>query len=502
MPPNPTRCRPFLTTLCLAATLAACGGSGEPSARAPASTPSSQRAPAPAAALPAVGTSLADQLLDFAQTRFPQYFPQQQATLSLAPFAYRFYPATGAYLGVVVDANRGYPMNGVYVMGGSFGPTPLYVGQLNDFITPVEPLDPMGRVSAGRDYTLALRHDGKVLVWGSGMLGGATEGVAGTAASVVLGLSDIVQVHAAPNDSIDTTHQIALDRNGVVWGWGWNHNGEIGSFPTGRTGVLVDTPRPITELGSAISTAHCGATSEKRLFALRADGTVWFTPGLLANGVVTAKQVPGLAGIVAFGENRESQCSGQTAIGSDGSLWTFTLSNVRTETGVDYSVRATRVANLPPVSQASCSSYHCLALGRDKRVWAWGQNRAGQLGDGTWGGGRTIPFQVPGLPPVRKVLATEGEASFAVTESGALYGWGYTAWSNNLDSYNAPQQLYGAHSGVVDISAAPNGGVHKMLLFADGTVWGWGENFAGQLGDGTQGRAADLPVQALGIDLF
>jgi hypothetical protein len=81
----------------------------------------------------------AEQLMNFAQTSvYASYFPGSPQTQSFAPFRYRAY-SNGVLLGVVVTAGMGYTMNGVYVMGGPFGPSPVYVGLLTDFITPTDP---------------------------------------------------------------------------------------------------------------------------------------------------------------------------------------------------------------------------------------------------------------------------------------------------------------------------------------------------------------------------
>lgn len=81
----------------------------------------------------------ARQLLNFAESRYPEYFPSPQASQSLAPFVYRHYPQTGVYVGVVVTPGLGYEHLGVYVMGGPFGAQPQLVGPLAAFITPVNP---------------------------------------------------------------------------------------------------------------------------------------------------------------------------------------------------------------------------------------------------------------------------------------------------------------------------------------------------------------------------
>jgi serine protease len=78
----------------------------------------------------------ARQLLNAAERLYPQYFPDRPQTQASAPFLYRYHPTTGVYLGVVVTAGAGFVQEGVYAMGGPFGATPLYLGQLRDFITP------------------------------------------------------------------------------------------------------------------------------------------------------------------------------------------------------------------------------------------------------------------------------------------------------------------------------------------------------------------------------
>ncbi len=111
------------------------------------------RALASAAVAPA---EAARQLMDFAESQFPQFFPSHQATQSLSPFLFRHYPETGIYLGVAVTAGQGFEAMGVYVMGGAFGQSPQYVGPLASLITPVEPGPGPGPASNGcHDMLLA-----------------------------------------------------------------------------------------------------------------------------------------------------------------------------------------------------------------------------------------------------------------------------------------------------------------------------------------------------------
>ena len=109
--------------------VAACGGSSDPG---------DNHAPLDAAPLRGSASTdgvTADQLMNAAENAYHQYFPSHAETHFEAPFLYRYYPETNAYLGVVVDGDPRYSnsfiLNGVYVMGGPFGPVGVvrYQGQ-------------------------------------------------------------------------------------------------------------------------------------------------------------------------------------------------------------------------------------------------------------------------------------------------------------------------------------------------------------------------------------
>lgn len=149
-----------LAVLVAAFALQACGGGGGggtttpppvaqqpswsnavvPTAQAPASAQAvAASAPRKAAAQPAdpwngvEKVSASDQLLDFGQTFYSQYFPGARATAVFEQYRYRYFPETTCYLGV--DQNTA----GVHVMGCGFGTSPVYVGQLTQFILPTNP---------------------------------------------------------------------------------------------------------------------------------------------------------------------------------------------------------------------------------------------------------------------------------------------------------------------------------------------------------------------------
>ena len=69
-----------------------------------------------------------------AEGRFPQFFPPHQATLVHPSFRFRYYSATGTYVGVATVDVNGLVLNGVYVMGGPFGGAPVYIAMMYDFV--------------------------------------------------------------------------------------------------------------------------------------------------------------------------------------------------------------------------------------------------------------------------------------------------------------------------------------------------------------------------------
>jgi hypothetical protein len=107
----------------------------------------------------------AEQLMNFGESQFPQYFPGHPVTLNFGPFRYRLY-ANGVLLGVAVGADPKYTQNGVYVLGGPFGghdQPPLFVGTLSQYITPTDPgPGPTGNANGCHDLNL-LTTNGNVI---------------------------------------------------------------------------------------------------------------------------------------------------------------------------------------------------------------------------------------------------------------------------------------------------------------------------------------------------
>src|SRR5262249_46160002 len=141
-----------------------------------------------------------------------------------------------------------------------------------------------------------------------------------------------------------------------------------------------------------------------------------------------------------------------------------------------------------------------LALTSDGSVWAWGANSAGELGTGTVTNS-SVPVKVAGLTGVIKVAAGSSH-SLALRSDGT--GW---AWGDNVSgqlgngastaSQDTPVQVYGL-TGITQIAA---GGLFSIALRSDGTVWAWGDNSMGQLGNNSITPRSDVPVRVAGLSM-
>jgi alpha-tubulin suppressor-like RCC1 family protein len=191
------------------------------------------------------------------------------------------------------------------------------------------------------------------------------------------------------------------------------------------------------------------------------------------------------------------------ALQGDGNLWMWgrNWGNLGDGTFTDRAA-PTWISGISDVSIVSSMDHHSMALKADGSVWTWGGNWDGVLGNGTYDV-RNVPGQVTLLPKAIAVAAGRSH-SLAVTDDNIVYAWGSNEsgqlGDNTTVSRNTPKRVEGGLTQVVAVAA---GDSFSLALKQDGTVWAWGANWAGQLGDNTSTFAGDqrslLPVQVAGI---
>jgi hypothetical protein len=191
---------------------------------------------------------------------------------------------------------------------------------------------------------------------------------------------------------------------------------------------------------------------------------------------------------------------------SDGSVWAWG-DNTFGQLGNGGTTASTTPAQVPGVSgivQVAAGGGFVLALGSDGTVWSWGNNSLGQLGNGNSSGGSSpTPAQVPGLSGITQVAAG-GYFGLAVGSDGTVWSWGDNSLGQlgNGDTSGSPSatpaKVTNPDGSTFSATSVTAGLTFALAVRSDQTVWGWGEDATDQLGD-PSGNTAYNPEQVQGI---
>ena len=202
------------------------------------------------------------------------------------------------------------------------------------------------------------------------------------------------------------------------------------------------------------------------------------------------------------------------ALKADGSVWGWGL-NTNKQLGDGTTTNRTQPVQVQGLTgtfvSVAAGGYHSLALRDDGTLWAWGANGNGQLGDGTSGGDKA-PVQVQNL---FNVVAMAGGAGFSLglESDGDVWAWGHNYYCQlGNSSYNPsglPVRVTTADPALpylTNVVAIAAGQFSGLAVRGDGSVWAWGNNAHGRLGDGTtteRCRAVKiaLPDGAVAVDV-
>jgi len=294
-------------------------------------------------------------------------------------------------------------------------------------------------------------------------------------------------------------HTCALRSNGSVWCWGANNMGQLGDGTTTRR----LSPRSLNSLSSGVVALAAG---EVHTCALRTDGSLlcWGQNiyGQLGDGTTTDRHSPTAVGALTSGV--AAVAAGQyftCAIKTNGSLWCWGLNSfgqLGDGTTQNRSV-PTEISGVGAgVTAMSGGGLHACALKSNGSVWCWGRNFHGQVGDNTTTD-RLVPTAVSGLGSGVAQLSTGDEFACVVKTDGTVWCWGrgdasQLGQGSTADAH-VPVAVSLLGSGVTGVATGTS---HACALKTDGSVWCWGENEKGQLGDGTVDERP-TPVAVTGL---
>jgi LPXTG-motif cell wall-anchored protein len=312
-------------------------------------------------------------------------------------------------------------------------------------------------LSLGSYFTCIVTDSGGAKCWGYNDFGTLGDGTT-TDRNVPVDVSGLTS--GVQSISAGTSHACAVTTAGGAKCWGYNGSGTLGDGTTTDSNIPVD-----------VSGLTSGVQSISTPTGLNGDHTC---------AVTTA------GGAKCWGLNSKGQLGDGTEITRN--------------TPVDVSGLTSGVQSI------SAGESHSCALTTNGGVKCWGNNASGQLGDGTADGTQkisTTPVDVTGLISGATAITVGKDWACALTTSGAVKCWGDNEYGlgaldgNNsaITNSNVPVQVEGLTSGVLAISIDFK---HACALLSTGSVKCWGFNLKGQLGDGTT-TDSNTPVDVAGL---
>lgn len=288
------------------------------------------------------------------------------------------------------------------------------------------------KVACGTEFTVALRSDSTLWAWGANMSG-------------QLGIGNLITQQLPVQIGVDhnwkdivagAIHCMALKDDGTLWAWGLNGNGQLGNATN------TDSSSPV-QIGNDSNWDKI-SIGQANSFAIKTNGTLW-----------------------AWGHNYYGQIGDSTNVDK----------NIPVKVGADTNWK-----------DVSGGGFHTLAIKTNGTLWAWGYNGEGELGDSTTTSD-SIPKQIGSDCNWSKISAGT-MYSLGLKTDGTIWSWGFNGNGQlgigaNDKVSKAITELKAVQIGEdTDWKSITAGSSFAFAIKNDSTLWGWGFNYYGQLGNG------------------
>lgn len=373
---------------------------------------------------------------------------------------------------------------------------PVRIGVDNDWIA----------VAAGGWHTLGLKRNGTLWAWGDNGYGQL--GAPGTTAGPRQVGADLSWRMIAAG----VEYSAALRQDGTLWTWGNNSRGQLGD------GTTVARTLPMQIGGADWEALGAGA---QHLLVIKSNGTLWSWgsngKGELGDGTNVDRSVPSQIGNAANWTHVTASAH-SVALTQNGSLFAWGANIVgQVGDGVGYTQSTPRqIGTEATWVEAKAGGDFSIARKSPGTLWAWGENHDGEVGDGT-NTPRPAPIQI-GSATDWAQLSSEYSHSVGLKTGGSLWTWGQdlppptqlgaatnwgvisanfrygvaaikadgTLWVDDRPATEPSQVGRDSDWKSVSVGGGIYGNVnHIVALKNNGTLWAWGRNVFGQLGNGT-----------------
>ena len=346
------------------------------------------------------------------------------------------------------------------------------------------------QICLGGNHSAALKSDGSLWMWGNnsyGQLGNNSTTDSNTPVQVMTGVKQV---------SLGSEHSAAVKKDGSLWVWGRNIYGQVGN------GAVLNSITP-EKIMTGVKQVSLGGNYSA---ALKTDGSLWMWGsniyGQLGNGSNTDSRTP-----IQVMTNVKQICLGlyhSAAIKTDGSLWMWGENNAAQLGNNSFSNSNTPIKVMTGVKQVSLGNKHSAAVTQDGSLWMWGDGSSGQIGDGSSGMTTAVGYGVYIKTPIKLMTGVKqvnlgGSHSAAIKADGSLWMWGFNYSGQVGNGVSGIVGYWGAHSttpekimdGVKEVNL---GSLHSAAVKTNGSLWTWGNNEKGQLGNGSN-KNSSTPLE-------
>ncbi len=314
-------------------------------------------------------------------------------------------------------------------------------------------------------------------------------------------VSVVTNITAWCRVSASESHSLAIQTNGLLWTWGCNQYGKLGD------NTSTNRSSPVSVVGGFTNWCQ-GSASATSTVAVRTSGSAWSwgrnSFGQLGDNTTTSRSSP-VSVVGGFSDwcqvgSANAGTAHALAVRSNGTLWAWGAgfsgqlgNNAASQSSSPVSV----VGGFSDWCQSSLGNSWSVAVRTSGSAWAWGANSFGQIGDNSTTGRSSPVSVVGGFSDWCQVSAAIAHV-VAVRTNGTAWAWGCNSvgqlGDNTTTNKSSPVSVVG---GFTNWCQAGAGGVHSALVRTNGTAWSWGCNNMGQLGDNTiTSRSSPVSVAA------